>query len=112
MAGVAVRRIEGGRYAPGVSGNPNGKPKVPEELKRARMLAAEHGPAAVRALLDMIESAEGKVRIAAIRELREWADRACADDSQSAAQLTLGEQRRMLSTALQAVDAELGKAGA
>lgn len=56
----------GGSFAPGKSGNPGGRPKGLTEI---RELAREHGPWAITRLRELAEGGDGKVAVAAVREL-------------------------------------------
>lgn len=49
------RRAEGGRFLPGQSGNPGGRPKAVREVEE---MARQHTPAAVAALVRVMESDE------------------------------------------------------
>jgi hypothetical protein len=69
-----VSRVDGGRFAKGVSGNPGGRPKVPEDVRAAlkllepraiqrlgELMESSHGPTAIRAVEVVIERTMGKV---------------------------------------------------
>ncbi len=63
----ASARDDGGRFKPGVSGNPSGRPKTDSILQG---LARPHGPRAIEVLVDLMEhSKDGKVRRAAAMDL-------------------------------------------
>jgi len=69
----------GGRFQPGVSGNPAGRPKMPEELKtRLRGLA----PSALDTLEQLLQSEDERVRLSAAQALL---DRAYGKPSQEVA---------------------------
>jgi hypothetical protein len=61
-----MSRFEDGRFAPGVSGNPGGRPKVPDEVKE--MLHALT-PEAVRALADTLNGCDERLRFLAAQEV-------------------------------------------
>lgn len=61
-----VKRIERGHFAPGASGNPNGRPKVVAEI---RDLARVHGPHAIARLVELSKSRDGAVAVNACRTL-------------------------------------------
>ncbi len=54
------------RFKPGQSGNPGGRPREVPEIKA---LAREHGPEAIARLAELLKSKDGKVAVAAAREL-------------------------------------------
>jgi hypothetical protein len=64
--GKAVTRVGRGHFAPGVSGNPNGRPKVVAEI---RDLARVHGPHAIARLVELSRSRDGAVAVNACRTL-------------------------------------------
>jgi hypothetical protein len=61
-----LARTARGQYAPGVSGNPNGRPKVAGEI---RAMAREHGPAAIARLVALLNSKDEMVSLHAARAL-------------------------------------------
>ena len=65
-ADTAPPRATGGRFAPGVSGNPNGRPKVAAAI---RELAREHGHAAIDRLVQLMNSKDEMVSLHAARAL-------------------------------------------
>lgn len=74
-----------GRFQPGVTGNPGGRPKMPEELKtRLRDL----GPKAVETLEHLLESEQERIRLAAAQTLL---DRAYGKPSQEVALENVGD---------------------
>jgi HEAT repeat protein len=56
----------GGQFKPGTSGNPAGRPKLPEELK---MRLRELAPAAVDALSELLQSEDPRIRLQAATAL-------------------------------------------
>jgi hypothetical protein len=61
-----VKRVERGHFAPGASGNPNGRPKVAAEI---REIARQHGPHAIARLVELSNSRDGGVAVNACRTL-------------------------------------------
>lgn len=57
-----VARVERGRFAPGASGNPNGRPRVYGEV---RELARQHGPDAIARLVVLMHSQDENVSVKA-----------------------------------------------
>ena len=57
-----ANRTDKGRFAPGVSGNPRGRPKLPAEIKE--MFQAK-GPEALAVLARCLESSDDRIAIAA-----------------------------------------------
>lgn len=62
----ASKRCESGRFKPGVSGNPGGRPAGLEEI---RQLAQQHAPEAIQKLVDHMRSKDERVSIAACNAL-------------------------------------------
>lgn len=79
MSRVPVVRVPDGRFAPGSTGNPHGRPKgsMNHSTKLAARRAAAHADRLVTRLLQVIETEKnGFVVIAAIRMLLELGSRA------------------------------------
>lgn len=56
------QRGRSGRFAPGVSGNPGGRPR---DVHGIRELARESGPEAIQTLKDLMKSSDERVRLSA-----------------------------------------------
>ena len=52
-------------FAPGKSGNPSGRPKKTEQLRRIEDMAKQHSDAALLALVDEARNGRGAPRVAA-----------------------------------------------
>lgn len=59
-------RADDGRFKPGVSGNPGGRPAGLEEI---RQLAQQHAPEAIQKLVDHMRSKDERVSISACNAL-------------------------------------------
>lgn len=55
----AVKPATAGSYLPGQSGNPTGRPKLPEDIKHVRELARQYTKEAVQALVDVLQDPAG-----------------------------------------------------
>jgi hypothetical protein len=64
-------RSKQGTFLPGISGNPNGRPKENQQIKQ---LAREHTQAAMSTLVEALGDTSGSVRIAAANSIldRGW----------------------------------------
>lgn len=58
-------------FAPGQSGNPGGRPKLPEDVMHVRALARQYTAQAVEALVDVMIGGSGSARVAAANALLE-----------------------------------------
>jgi hypothetical protein len=56
----------GGKFAPGMSGNPGGRPKV---AGRVRAAAREHGKKAIERLAELMHDGDGRVAVMACNAL-------------------------------------------
>jgi hypothetical protein len=69
-------RGQGRPFKPGVSGNPNGRPRLPAQIVELRALAREHTPEALNAIVTVMGDmkAPASARVAAASELldRGW----------------------------------------
>src|SRR5262245_7114065 len=61
-----ANRTENGRFAPGVSGNPSGRPKLPAEVKEMFQAKA---PEAFEVLCKLLHAHDPKVSVIAAREI-------------------------------------------
>ena len=61
-----VQRNEAGRWAPGVSGNPSGRPAVVSEIQE---LARARAPEAFKRICELIASADERTALAASQEI-------------------------------------------
>jgi hypothetical protein len=61
-------------FKPGKSGNPGGRPKLPEDVKHVRELARQYTASAVAALVEVLESDSASGKVAAANALldRGW----------------------------------------
>lgn len=68
------KKPRGKPFQPGKTGNPGGRPKLPEDVKHVRELARQYTKAAVDALVEVLgsDSAAGKVAAANALLDRGW----------------------------------------
>lgn len=66
MAASETQEPRRGRFRPGESGNPGGRPKVKGEI---RELAQKHGPAALECLVALMKSKNQRVAVAAAQAI-------------------------------------------
>ena len=59
-------RKDNGRFAPGISGNPGGRPKLPAEMKE---IFQAKGPEAAEILVKHLRNSDPRVSVAAAREI-------------------------------------------
>ena len=59
-------RKDNGRFAPGISGNPGGRPKLPAEMKE---IFQAKGPEAAEILVKHLHASDPRVSVAAAREI-------------------------------------------
>jgi hypothetical protein len=61
-----ANRKDNGRFAPGISGNPGGRPKLPAEM---REIFQSRGPEAAEILVKHLRASDPRVSVAAAREI-------------------------------------------
>ena len=61
-----ANRKDNGRFAPGISGNPGGRPKLPAEMKE---IFQAKGPEAAEILVKHLHASDPRVSVAAAREI-------------------------------------------
>lgn len=68
------KKPRGKSFAPGKSGNPGGRPKLPEDIKHVRELARQYTQSAVAALVEVLEGDSAAAKVAAANALldRGW----------------------------------------
>jgi hypothetical protein len=68
---MSQTRGHGGKWIPGISGNPNGRPKVIAAIRDA---ARGHTAAALERLVHLMDSGDEKIALAAVQEMlsRGW----------------------------------------
>lgn len=68
------KKPRGKSFAKGKSGNPGGRPKLPEDVKHVRELARQYTASAVSALVEVLESDSAAGKVAAANALldRGW----------------------------------------
>ncbi len=68
------RKAPKSAFQPGKSGNPTGRPKLPDDIKHVRELAREHTADALDALVDVVKTGSGPARVSAAQALldRGW----------------------------------------
>lgn len=79
IAGNSGKTAKRGKpFKPGQSGNPNGRPKLSEEQKAQRLQAQAvldaHTVDAAWAAVDLLQSYDGKLRVAALNSILDRAD--------------------------------------
>lgn len=62
----AIKRTAGGKFAPGAKANPGGRPKV---VGLIRELAQSYGPEAFQRVIELMQSEDERVALAAAREI-------------------------------------------
>lgn len=67
-----ANRSKTGKFAPGQSGNPSGRPKLTEQEVEARRLVAEFTPEAVRLLIAHARSDDWRPSMDALKHLTPW----------------------------------------
>jgi hypothetical protein len=73
-AANSKKQPRGKPFQPGQSGNPSGRPKLPEDIKNVRDLAREYTAEAVATLAEVMGNGSGPARVAAANALldRGW----------------------------------------
>lgn len=73
-AAESSKKPRGRSFPKGKSGNPGGRPKLPEDVKHVRELARQYTASAVAALVEVLESDSAAGKVAAANALldRGW----------------------------------------
>lgn len=68
------KKPRGKSFSPGKSGNPGGRPKLPEDIKHVRDLARQYTASAVDALVEVMDGDSAPAKVAAANALldRGW----------------------------------------
>lgn len=68
------KKPRGKPFSPGRTGNPGGRPKLPEDIKHVRELARQYTGEAISALIDVLRSESMSAKVAAANVLldRGW----------------------------------------
>jgi hypothetical protein len=68
------KKPRGKAFAKGKSGNPGGRPKLPEDIKHVRELARKYTASAVAALVEVLDGDSAAARVAAANAIldRGW----------------------------------------
>lgn len=74
MADNSKKAPRGKPFAPGQSGNPGGRPKLPEDIKHIREIARQYTAEAVATLATAMTDGSDSAKVAAAKELldRGW----------------------------------------
>lgn len=56
-------------FVKGQSGNPGGRAKLTQDVIEAREIARQHGPAAIKRLVELTRNKSGQVAVAACKEI-------------------------------------------
>ena len=88
---MPANRNEAGRFVGGQSGNPSGRPKIPQEL---RMKIRDACPEAVNTLIELLHSKKEMIRLQAAHELL---DRGYGKpEAMSKVELSTGEKEKIV----------------
>ena len=73
-AGISRKQPSGKPFPKGVSGNPSGRPKLPEDVKHVRELARQYTQQAIDALAEVMAGNSPNARVSAAQALidRGW----------------------------------------
>lgn len=68
------KKPRGRSFPKGKSGNPGGRPRLPEDIKHVRELARQYTPSAVAALVEVLDGDSAAAKVAAANALldRAW----------------------------------------
>ncbi|MDL2227088.1 hypothetical protein LJB86_05485 [Deltaproteobacteria bacterium OttesenSCG-928-M10] len=66
MKKTSIKRERQGRFAPGASPNPGGRPRV---VALVRELAQQHGEEALQKIIDLLQSDDERIVLAAAKEI-------------------------------------------
>jgi hypothetical protein len=65
MAENSKKKPRGKPFKPGQTGNPGGRPKLPEDIKHVRELARKYTAKAVETLVEVMANGSGPAKVAA-----------------------------------------------
>jgi hypothetical protein len=97
------KKPRGRPFAKGKTGNPGGRPKLPEDVKHVRELARQYTAQAVAALVEVLESDSASGKVAAANALldRGWgkAEQAIVGPGEDGAHIIRTIERRIIDPA-------------